>query len=203
MNNNFSDRLKFFRSQKNLSQQALANAVGISRKQVSDYEVGSAKPRQATYFKILDALGLTDEDFTLSKVTTQSESPLVLKIPVYNWVSVMSIRSTSPDSHIYIDSKILQRTSIDGLFALSIGGMSMHPYYKDGDSVIVDSNMNTIRDGFLYILSMNNYSSIKQCFKQPDGKIQLSAFHSDYPSFWAEESEISVIGEVIFKMGFA
>lgn len=204
MNNNFSDRLKFFRSQKNLSQQALANAVGISRKQVSDYEVGSAKPRQATYFKILDALGLTDEDFTLTQVMARNDSPLILKIPVYNWVSVTSIGSgyNTPDSNIYMDSNVLKRTSTEGLFVLKIGGISMYPHYKDGDLIIVDSSMKTIKDGFLYILSMNTDSTIKQCFKQPNGKIQLTSFNGEFPSFEVELSEISIIGEVIFKMGF-
>jgi len=56
----FSERLKFFRSQRGLSQQGLANTVGISRKQISDYEVGTAKPRQATYMKILKALDISD-----------------------------------------------------------------------------------------------------------------------------------------------
>lgn len=205
MNINFSERLKFFRSQRDLSQQGLADAVGISRKQVSDYEVGAAKPRQATYFKILDALNMTDEEFYGNQISTQGESPLILKIPVYNWVSVASIKSlnAASDSHIYMDSNILKRTSIDGLFAMSIGGLSMYPHYKDGDLIIVDSNLNTIKDGFLYILSMNNEPTIKQCFKQPNGRIRLSTFNSAFPSFEVESSEISVIGEVIFKMGFA
>lgn len=205
MNINFSERLKFFRSQRDLSQQGLADAVGISRKQVSDYEVGSAKPRQATYFKILDALNMTDEEFCGNQISTQSDSPLILKIPVYNWVSVASIKSlnATPDSNIYIDSNILKRTSVDGLFAINIGGLSMYPHYKDGDLIIVDSNLNTIKDGFLYILTMNNEATIKQCFKQPNGRIQLSAFNSTFPSFEVESVEISIIGEVIFKMGFA
>ena len=205
MNLNFSDRLKFFRSQRNLSQQGLADAVGISRKQVSDYEVGSAKPRQATYFKILDALNMTDEEFCANQISTQSESPLILKIPVYNWVSVASIESlnASPDSSIYIDSNILKRTSVDGLFALNIAGQSMYPHYKAGDLIIADFNINTIKDEFLYILSINNESTIKQCFKQPNGSIQLSAFNSAFPSFEVDPNDINVIGEVIFKMGFA
>lgn len=205
MNIDFSERLKFFRSQRDFSQQGLADAVGISRKQVSDYEVGSAKPRQATYFKILDALNMTDEEFCGNQISTQSDSPLILKIPVYNWVSVASIRSldTTPDSNIYIDSNILKRTSVDGLFAMNIHGLSMYPYYKNGDFIIADSSLNTIKDGLLYILSMNNEPTIKQCFKQPNGKIQLSAFNSAFPSFEVESTDVSVIGEVIFKMGFA
>lgn len=205
MNHDFSARLKFFRSRADLTQGELAKAVGISQKQVSDYEVGSAKPRQATYFKILDALNMTDEEFYGNQISTQGESPLILKIPVYNWVSVIAADSTNinPDSYIYIDSNILKRTSVEGLFAMNIDGLSMYPYYKDGDFIIADSNLNSIKDGLLYILSMNDEPTIKQCFKQPNGKVNLSAFNNAFPSFEVDISEINVIGEVIFKMGFA
>ena len=205
MLNDFPARLKYFRSLKDLSQAELAKLVGISGKQVSDYEVGAAKPRQSTYFKILNALNISDEDFHLQPITTQDESPLILKIPVYNWVSVASIESlnASPDSNIYIDSNILKRTSVEGLFTMNIGGLSMYPHYKDGDFIIADLNLKTIKDGFLYILSINNEATIRQCFKQPNGRVQLSAFNSAFPSFEVDPKDINVIGEVIFKMGFA
>ena len=204
MLNDFPARLKYFRSLKDLSQAELAKLVGISGKQVSDYEVGSAKPRQSTYFKILNALNISDEEFHLQPITLQDESPLILKIPVYNWVSVTAADSADidPDSYVYIDSNILKRTSTEGLFAMNIGGLSMYPYYKDGDFIIADSNLNSIKDGLLYILSMNDEPTIKQCFKQPNGKIHLSAFNNTFPSFEVNPDEINVLGEVIFRMGF-
>ncbi len=205
MLNDFPARLKYFRSLKDLSQAELAKLVGISGKQVSDYEVGSAKPRQSTYFKILNALNISDEELHLQPITLQDESPLILKIPVYNWVSVVAVDSTDvdPDSYIYIDSNILKRISTEGLFAMNIGGLSMYPYYKVGDFIIADSNLRNIKDGFPYILSMSDEPTIKQCFKQPNGKINLATFNNDFPSFEVNPDEINVIGEVIFKMGFA
>ena len=202
--NDFSARLKYFRSLKDLSQAELAKLVGISGKQVSDYEVGSAKPRQATYFKILDALNMTDEEFYGNQISTQGESPLILKIPVYNWVSVTTADSADidPDSYAYIDSNILKRTSTEGLFAMKIGGLSMYPQYKDGDCIIADSNLQNIKDGLLYILSIGDEPTFKQCFKQPNGKIHLSAFNNTFPSFEVNPDEINVLGEVIFRMGF-
>lgn len=204
MLNDFPARLKYFRSLKDLSQAELAKLVGISGKQVSDYEVGSAKPRQSTYFKILNALNISDEEFHLQPITLQDESPLILKIPVYNWVSVIAVESAdvNPDSYIYIDSNILKRTSTEGLFAMNIGGLSMYPQYRDGDCIIVDSNLQNIKDGLLYILSIGDEPTFKQCFKQPNGKIHLSAFNNTFPSFEVNPDEINVLGEVIFRMGF-
>lgn len=62
----FATRLKFFRSLRGLSQEKLANLVGISRKQVSDYEIGAGSPRKANLKKILDALGVTETEFMSS-----------------------------------------------------------------------------------------------------------------------------------------
>ena len=204
MQNEFSARLKYFRSLKDLSQVELSKRIGISSKQVSDYEVGTSKPRQSTYLKILNALGITDEEFYASQINPKGELPLILKIPVYSWVDVTSVNflEINSSSHIYMDSNVLKKTSTDGLFAMNINGLSMYPHYSDGDFVIVDSNLNNIKDGSLYILLINEESTIKQCFKQPNAGITLHALNSSFPSFEIDLSEINVIGEVIFKMGF-
>lgn len=62
----FAKRLNFFRSLRGMSQGDVAEKVGVSRKQVSDYEVGSTKPRKQTFIKILDALGVTELEFLSS-----------------------------------------------------------------------------------------------------------------------------------------
>lgn len=51
---------------RDFSQVELAKRVGISGKQISDYEVGTSKPRQSTYMKILNALEVSDQVFSNS-----------------------------------------------------------------------------------------------------------------------------------------
>lgn len=59
MKDSFGARLKFFRSKAGLSQQQLADASGLSRKQISDYEVKlDVLPRLQNLFKISQALGI-------------------------------------------------------------------------------------------------------------------------------------------------
>lgn len=60
---NFSSRLHFFRKKMGITQAKFALKVGVSTKQISDYEVGTSKPRQATLNKILDILGMDDKAF--------------------------------------------------------------------------------------------------------------------------------------------
>lgn len=200
----FPARLKFFRAKNNLSQAELAKLIGISGKQVSDYEVGTSKPRQSTYFKILDALGVSDEVFCLQPISTQNNAPSILKIPLVSWMEVLTIKSEFMefDSHIYIDSNTLNRKSPEGLFAMKVMGLSMYPDYKDGDLILVDSFQDNIEDGLLYILSTGEESAFKQCFKQPNGMLNLSTLNNTFPSFEVSPDCINVIGRVVFKMGF-
>lgn len=106
------------------------------------------------------------------------------------------------DSHIYIDSTTLNRKSPEGIFAMRIAGLSMYPDYKDGDLILVDSFQDNIEDGLLYILSTGEESAFKQCFKQPNGMLNLSALNNTFPSFEVSPDHISIIGRVVFKMGF-
>ncbi|HCV3095700.1 TPA: helix-turn-helix transcriptional regulator, partial [Acinetobacter baumannii] len=75
----FAERLKYFRSQANLNQRELAEMVGISQKQISDYEVGLSQPRRNTFEKLLNALNVDEEAF-LSKNIFQEDGLIILPI---------------------------------------------------------------------------------------------------------------------------
>lgn len=59
MPTDFANRLISLRGQKNLTQQQLADAVGITPSQISRYESGQAKPRRTVLFKLATALNVT------------------------------------------------------------------------------------------------------------------------------------------------
>jgi len=75
----FPSRLIFFRKRLRKSQTLLASDVGVSTKQISDYEVGLSKPRQATFNKILGALGIDDILFWTTDIHSKSHSVEVVK----------------------------------------------------------------------------------------------------------------------------
>lgn len=57
MKDSFGLRLKYFRTKLNLTQQQLAEKSGVSRKQISDFEMDIQKnPRQSTIQKLAEAL---------------------------------------------------------------------------------------------------------------------------------------------------
>ena len=64
MKDSFASRLKYFRVVKGYSQQELSKISGVSRKQISDLELGSQKnPRESTQLKLANALDVDIVNF--------------------------------------------------------------------------------------------------------------------------------------------
>ena len=59
---NFPSKLKELRLSRNLSEQQLANQIGISIKTYRNYKSGKTKPRIKTFRKIVLALGTTSDE---------------------------------------------------------------------------------------------------------------------------------------------
>ncbi len=67
----FGEKVRDQRELLKLSQEQLANMVGVSRRTIITYEAGSATPRQKTLKKIAEALGVTQRYLT----TDTSDDP--------------------------------------------------------------------------------------------------------------------------------
>lgn len=198
--NLFSEKLKYFRSLKNLSQQDLAVLVGISRKQISDYEVGSSKPRQATYLKILTALGVTHEEFSNTEnPMSKSSASLLLQVPILSWVDVINLEEADPEQSISVDILLYHTSNSKNLFILKIQGNSMSPLFNEGDLIMIDTSKTKIEDGASYILCNETEATVKQCFKTFSGNILLKPINPDFPSFEIKENKINVIGRVVYR----
>ncbi len=55
----FGEKIKDRREQLQISQEQLANLIGVSRRTIITYETGTARPRENTLRKLAQALGVT------------------------------------------------------------------------------------------------------------------------------------------------
>lgn len=62
MNTEFATNLIRLRGEKNLTQQELGDASGVSPSQISRYEAGQARPRKTVLGKLADALGVSVDE---------------------------------------------------------------------------------------------------------------------------------------------
>ncbi|MFM1633182.1 helix-turn-helix domain-containing protein [Streptococcus mutans] len=70
----FSERLKELRLNANLTQQELANTIGIKQQSYAQYENGKTVPRNKTLEKLADFFGVTT-DYLLGKTNIKKEIP--------------------------------------------------------------------------------------------------------------------------------
>lgn len=70
MHTDFATNLIYLRGAKNLTQQELGDAAGVSPSQISRYEAGIASPRKTVLRKLADALGVSVEQLTRTEPAT-------------------------------------------------------------------------------------------------------------------------------------
>lgn len=85
MKDSFGLRLRYYRAQRDLTQQELAVKAGVSRKQISDLEMEIQKnPRPSTIKKLADALGIKEEKLSKESFEfLENENVLDLQISDY------------------------------------------------------------------------------------------------------------------------
>ena len=69
MNNNFSDNLKKIRKDNNLSQEQLAEELGVSRQAISKWESGSSYPEMDKIIQICNKFNLNIDDLLNKDIT--------------------------------------------------------------------------------------------------------------------------------------
>lgn len=191
MMNDFAERLKHFRSKANLTQTQFAQKVGISQKQVSDYEVGLSKPRMSTFYKILDALQIAESEFNDdSYQELESENTYII--------------GTKSSGSIAISSKIMHRlkSAFEKLDVFEVKGDSMSPTLKDGDLALVNLSRTTLLDNHIYVFEISNEKVFARLLKEADGTITLARDNPQYRGIKANIADLNVIGEVVYRQGF-
>ncbi|WP_395599019.1 helix-turn-helix domain-containing protein [Pseudomonas sp. A1437] len=70
MSKEFASKLVALRGEKNMTQQQLADAVGITPSQISRYESGTSKPRKTVMIKLAKALNVSQEELETKSAKT-------------------------------------------------------------------------------------------------------------------------------------
>ena len=74
------DRLRFFREQKHISTNKLANLTGISQSYVREIELGNKNPTIEIIFHLCRALDISLKDFFDDENNLLSNDPLITRI---------------------------------------------------------------------------------------------------------------------------
>jgi len=93
------DRLKFLRVKAGLSQQAIAQKVGVTFQQVQKYEKGSNRVSASRLYEFTRVLGCEVQDF-FSGIPDTGKSRTSLKNPSRLDYEILTLVDKLPDDHI-------------------------------------------------------------------------------------------------------
>ncbi|MBD3831308.1 MAG: LexA family transcriptional regulator [Arcobacter sp.] len=156
---NFGERLKKARKDKNLSQEMLGKLIGVTRNAITNYEKNSNTPTYENMKKLSLILG----------VDLSSEEKIVKFVPVIGTASCgSSDLNHLEDNHkkAYYNGEFWKSS----LYCVIANGDSMSPEIDDGDEVIIDPDVKC-QTGDMVHYKIDNESAIKVLVIDADAHI--------------------------------
>ena len=178
-------RIKEARTKKGLSQEALADKIGISKRTLINYEKEEQEPTVSTIINI--AKFCTIDELWL--LTGKNENNTNNTVNSYQ-IDVLNIKAsagTGIENQIVevIDTILLDKnlfkTPINPakIKLIQVSGDSMFPTLNDGDFVLIDETKAYGVDG-IYAINLHNQILIKRLKFKLDGTIQIISDNKDY-----------------------
>lgn len=133
----------------------------------------------------------------------------IINIPKSDAVASMGHGNPMPEHESLADYVRVNRAWVQSNFpgvnpaklaALSAYGDSMEPTFSDGDTLIVDRGVLSIKIDAVYVLSLNDELFIKRLQRRPDGIMMISdnKNYQPYLIHNGEREKFAVLGRVIW-----
>ena len=190
------NRIKHFRKAKKLTQQQLADIVGIHLTNLNKIENGRAIPDLARFRQIADALDTTTSELIMADSDDSASD--TISVPLLAKISAGLFRSQDGVSPADIDRHI----KVTGLpkgdwFALTVDGDSMNRTAPNGSVIIVNRAEDVLLDRAFYVFSLDDgEATFKRFSRDPEPILMPYSFSPDYPSITVGNRDLYVFGRV-------
>ena len=188
--NTLGDRIRILRSGRALTQQAVAEALGVSRSAVAMWEKDEREPNLETLTQLAKLLNVP-----LSALVEREEAPMpenlrpvrTRRIPLLGAIAAGEPIFAEEERETYVD--VGSRVRAD--FALEVKGESMEPLYKDGDVVYI-RRQDDVLDGQVAAVAVDGLATLKRVYHLPIG-VQLMPINPAFaPMLFTRENSDSV-----------
>lgn len=185
--------------ERGITAKKLADAVGVSQGNVSDWKSGRSAPTAAVMAKIADFLGVSS-DYLLGRENTAELLPQrgLRFVPVFETVAAGfgAYADSCPVGVVadYIESDYDAENTI----AIKVRGDSMYPKIEDGDLVIVRRDVDWYDGSIVVALIDGDEGVVKRIFQTPS-RLTLESINPAYPPRRFEREEmnrVQVVGVV-------
>lgn len=198
----FNSRLKYLRENANISQQILADRIGISKSSINMYERGEREPGLETLEAIADFFNC-DMDYLLGKSDTRNKYIASKDIPsTSNIIPLPQTKAIPLLGDIACGEPILAEENIDDYiklnkdipadFALRCKGDSMiNDRIFDGDIVYIRQQPD-VENGEIAAVLIDNEATLKRVYKYPH-RIELRAANPTIKPFEYSDEEMNTV----------
>ena len=195
----FSKKLKELRKRHKITQENLANIIGVERSSIGKYESSTTIPSNETLIKIANYFNVST-DYLLGNKEEPKNKKIGIKIPVFGEVAAGVPISALNDILDY--EEITPELAATGeYFGLKIKGDSMEPRMTTGDTVIVRSQPEVENGEIAIVMVDGETSTCKKITKTPDGLVLISLNPAYEPMFYTKrevrELPVRIIGKVV------
>lgn len=191
-----STQLKQLRKSMNLTQQQVADRLGITRQAYNHYETQRRSPDTKTLMKLADLYSCTIDRLVGYEPYARPHSPQMSAVPILGSVRAGNdhLVSEEYEGYEYVDVK-----NPEEYFCLNIIGDSMEPQILEGDLALVHKQSTIASGDLAVVLIGDEEATIKRVFKA--GKdLVLQPFNSSYPVRvfgHKEQNELRILGKVV------
>lgn len=187
--NRLGDRIRILRCGRDLTQQALADELGVSRSAIAMWEKGEREPNLET----LEALAKIFS-VPLSVLVERSSPELPANVIPVTRRRIPLLGAIAAGEPIFAEQSYETYVDVGGSvhadFALEVQGDSMEPLYKNGDIVFI-RKQDDVRDGQVAAVVIDDGATLKRVYHLPIG-VQLMPINPAYEPmlFTAENSAV-------------
>ena len=213
------NNLNVLRKQKNVTQEEIAKAIGISRTAYNQYEKGTRNPNPEMLSKLSDYFGVSiDAILGREEIAEQAiEKPIEIKPELVPEAEVMipvvgSLRcgfDTAGMPYDFTDKKPVPKSYIlkwgkSIVFNEAVGN-SMMPTIRPRDLMVCVPG-DSWEDGDIVIIDVNDTDTVKRIYRANDGGIDLVPDNEKYKEMHytprdLEDYQIHVLGRVVKVIG--
>lgn len=211
-----SEKLITFRQSKNLTQAALARALGLKQQQIAMIESDIRKASKGFKLAFLKTYGIDWDTQTASAETFTyehlKEETNVVPIPFYSAKAAAGVGVALPDypekDVIYFDKRWLKNVigvNPDNVALIQASGDSMQSTpakdndINDGDLLMVDDSCKEPINNLIFVVNLgNNDIVVKRIAKSWDGSVALKSNNPKYSDIIPSQ-DATIIGRVVWN----
>lgn len=191
-------KLKELRQGRNITQNKLAERLGLSRSTIAMYETGGSEPDLetlkaiASFFNVSVDYLMGREQKVDNNVRGMQMERSVVKVPVYGTIPAGVPIEMIEDSYIEDEEEIPSDWLKGGntYFCLKVKGKSMMPKFEDGDTLILKQQDDCESGDYCAVSINHSECTFKKVIKRLDG-ITLQPLNPDFAPMVYSNKEIA------------